>query len=113
VLVSAGLTLESGRERVATLVVPGAEAPAGRIPFTPRAKKVLELSLREALRLGHSDIAPEHLLLGLLHMSDGIAARVLSESGVDAKRTRAQLIERLPAPDPNAGPLAAVTRRLR
>jgi len=86
-LTGLGVTLEGTRERVAAIVGTGTAEPAGHIPFTPRAKKVLELSLREALRLGHNYIGTEHILLGLIREGDGVAAQVLAElCGLPAAR---------------------------
>src|SRR5206468_1995444 len=84
----------------------GREAPSGHIPFTPRSKKVLELSLREALQLGTDYIGPEHILLALLREGDGVAAQVLVASGADLNRVRQQVIGLLPA-GPEAGIMAA------
>src|SRR3546814_3195488 len=72
----------------------GQQAPSGHIPFTPRAKKVLELSLREALQLGHSHIGTEHILLGLIREGEGVAAQVLQKLGADLNRVRQQAIGR-------------------
>ena len=71
----------------------GQQAPTGRLPFTPRAKKVLELSLREALRLGHNYIGTEHILLGLIREGEGVAAQVLVKLGADLSRVRQQVIQ--------------------
>ena len=73
-----GISLESVREQVEEIIGQGTEAPSGHIPFTPRAKKVLEYSLREALQLGHNYIGTEHILLGLIREGDGVAAQVLT-----------------------------------
>ena len=81
----------------------GGQQPSGHIPFTPRAKKVLELSLRESQQLGHSYIGTEHLLLGLIRQGQGVAARVLGNLGVDLGRARQQVIELL-----GGGPGSAV-----
>ena len=91
-----GVSLEETRERVAEMIGTGsASDPAGSPPFTPRAKKVLELSLREALQIGHNYIGTEHLLLGLVREGDGVAARVLVASGADLARVRQQVMELL------------------
>lgn len=74
-----GLGLEAIRERVLAIIGKGAQAPSGHIPFTPRAKKILELALREALQLGHSYIGTEHILLGLIREGEGVGAQVLCE----------------------------------
>src|SRR5699024_1476981 len=73
----------------------GQQAPSGHIPFTPRAKKVLELSLREALQLGHNYIGTEHILLGLIREGEGVAAQVLVKLGADLTRVRQQVIQLL------------------
>jgi ATP-dependent Clp protease ATP-binding subunit ClpA len=73
----------------------GDEVTTGQIPFTPRAKKVLELSLREGLSLGHNYIGTEHILLGLVRVNEGVAARILLDFDVDAERIRVELIRML------------------
>jgi ATP-dependent Clp protease ATP-binding subunit ClpC len=85
---------------VVRIVPAGAEETAAQIPFTPRAKKVLELSLREALSLGHNHIGTEHILLGLVRERDGVGARILGEAGADPKKIRQELIGRVPGPSP-------------
>jgi len=92
-LKSLGISLEAVREHVEETIGIGGTAPSGSPPFTPRAKKVLELSLREALQLGHSYIGTEHLLLGLVHEGDGVAATVLVSLGADLGRVRQQVIQ--------------------
>jgi ATP-dependent Clp protease ATP-binding subunit ClpC len=92
VLESLGISLEAVREQVETMVRRGEQAPAGHIPFTPRAKKVLELSLSEALQLGHNYIGTEHILLGLIREGEGVAAQVLSRLGADLHRIRQQVV---------------------
>ncbi len=87
-LADLGVELPALRERVATLIGTSEDEPSGHIPFTPRAKKVLELSLREALLLRHSTIAPEHLLLALVREGEGVAAQILVAVGADADRVR-------------------------
>ena len=87
-----GITLDGVREQIRVIITAGASTPSGHIPFTPRAKKVLELSLREALQLGHNYIGTEHILLGLLHEGDGIAAQVLVKLGADLAQIRNQVI---------------------
>ena len=74
-LESLGISLEAVRQQVEEIIGQGQQAPSGHIPFTPRAKKVLELSLREALQLGHNYIGTEHILLGLIREGEGVAAR--------------------------------------
>ncbi|MCL1840526.1 MAG: ATP-dependent Clp protease ATP-binding subunit [Propionibacteriaceae bacterium] len=87
-LESVGLTLESTREQVEELVGKGQTPPSGHIPFTPRAKRVLELSLREALQINHSYIGTEHVLLGLIREGEGVAVQVLIKMGLDLSRVR-------------------------
>jgi Clp amino terminal domain, pathogenicity island component/UvrB/uvrC motif len=94
-LQSLGVTLQKTREMVTSLVGSSDEATAGQVPFTPRAKKVLELSLREALSLGYNWIGPEHILLGLARENEGVAARILSDLGADSEKIRNQVIEQL------------------
>jgi len=90
-LESLGISLEAVRSEVVEIVGHGEEAPTGHIPFTPRAKKVLELSLREALGLGHNYIGTEHILLGLIREGEGVAAQVLIELGGSLDRVRQQV----------------------
>ncbi len=90
-----GITLEGVREQVREIITEGSQAPTGHIPFTPRAKKVLELSLREALQLGHGYIGTEHILLGLLREGDGVAVKVLTRLGAQPSAVRQEVIERL------------------
>ena len=92
-LESLGISLEGVRQQVEEIIGQGQQAPSGHIPFTPRAKKVLELSLREALQLGHNYIGPEHMLLGLVREGDGVAAQILVRLGADPNRVRQQVIE--------------------
>ena len=92
---SLGISLEAVRQQVGEIVGQGQQAPSGHIPFTPRAKKVLELSLREALQLGHNYIGTEHILLGLIREGDGVAAQVLVKLGGDPTRVRQQVIQLL------------------
>ena len=94
-LESLNISLESVREQVTEIIGKGQTAPAGHIPFTPRAKKVLELSLREALQLGHNYIGTEHILLGLIREGEGVAAQVLQKLGADLNRVRQQTIQLL------------------
>ena len=90
-----GINLDAVRDQVQEIIGQGQQAPSGHIPFTPRAKKVLELSLREALQLGHSYIGTEHLLLGLIREGEGVAAQVLTRLGADTNRVRQQVIQLL------------------
>src|SRR5215467_320448 len=89
------ISLEAVRGRVEELIGHGQQAPSGHIPFTPRAKKVLELSLREALQLGHNYIGTEHILLGLIREGEGVAAQVLVKLGAELTRVRQQVIQLL------------------
>ncbi len=88
-----GIRLEAVRQQVEDITGRGEHAPSGHIPFTPRAKKVLELSLRESTQLGNNYIGTEHILLGLIREGEGVAARVLVSLGADLGRTRRQVIE--------------------
>ena len=92
-LESMGVTLSAVREQVQDIIGPGQQAPSGHIPFTPRAKKVLELSLREALQLGHNYIGTEHILLGLIRAGEGVASQVLTKLGADPSRVRQTVID--------------------
>ena len=94
-LESLGISLDAVREQVQDIIGQGQQQPAGHIPFTPRAKKVLELSLREALQLGHNYIGTEHILLGLIREGEGVAAQVLVKLGADLNRVRQQVIQLL------------------
>jgi len=94
-LESMDISLEAVRAQVEEIIGQGQQAPSGHIPFTPRAKKVLELSLREALQLGHNYIGTEHILLGLIREGEGVAAQVLVKLGADLNRVRQQVIQLL------------------
>jgi ATP-dependent Clp protease ATP-binding subunit ClpC len=94
-LESLGIALEAVRQQVEEIIGQGQQAPSGHIPFTPRAKKVLELSLREALQLGHNYIGTEHILLGLIREGEGVAAQVLVKLGADLNRVRQQVLQLL------------------
>jgi len=94
-LESLGISLEAVRSQVEEIIGQGQQAPSGHIPFTPRAKKVLELSLREALQLGHNYIGTEHILLGLIREGEGVAAQVLVKLGADLNKVRQQVIQLL------------------
>jgi len=94
-LESLGISLEAVREKVEETIGPAGAATTGSPPFTPRAKKVLELSLREALQLGHNYIGTEHMLLGLVREGEGVAAQVLQTLGADLSRVRQQVIQLL------------------
>ncbi len=95
---SLGITVDEARADLARIVGEGEAPIAGQIPFTPRAKKVLELSLREANSLGHDYIGPEHLLLGLVREGEGIASRILRDHGADAGRVRDAVADALSVP---------------
>jgi ATP-dependent Clp protease ATP-binding subunit ClpA len=90
-----GVSLEGVRQQVTEIIGEGEEAPGGHIPFTPRAKKVLELSLREALQLKHNYIGTEHILLGLVREGEGVAAQVLVNLGADLVRVRQEVTRHL------------------
>ncbi|WP_203904870.1 Clp protease N-terminal domain-containing protein, partial [Virgisporangium aliadipatigenens] len=94
-LESLTVSLDGVRQQVEEIIGQGQQAPSGHIPFTPRAKKVLELSLREALQLGHNYIGTEHILLGLIREGEGVAAQVLVKLGADLNRVRQQVIQLL------------------
>jgi ATP-dependent Clp protease ATP-binding subunit ClpA len=108
-LESLGIRLEAMRSQVEEVIGQGQMAPSGHIPFTPRAKKVLELSLREAQQLGHDYIGTEHLLLGLVREGEGVAARVLVKLGADLPRVRQQVVQLLSGSA--GGPEAAAEMR--
>jgi ATP-dependent Clp protease ATP-binding subunit ClpC len=94
-LESLGISLEDVRRDVEEIVPPGEHERSGHIPFTPRAKKVLELSLRESQQLGHAYIGTEHILLGLIREGEGVAAQVLVKLGADLNRVREQVLQLL------------------
>jgi ATP-dependent Clp protease ATP-binding subunit ClpC len=99
VLESLDITVEEVRAQVARIIGPGDEPiVSGQIPFTPRAKKVLELSLREALSLKHNYIGTEHILLGLVRENEGVAARILLDFGADAEKIRNEIMRVLSGP---------------
>jgi len=110
-LTSLGVTLDGARAQVAQIVGHGDEVTPGQIPFTPRAKKVLELSLREALSLGHRYIGTEHLLLGIARENDGVASRILLDFGADGETIRDQVVGMLSGP--GRRPARPVSRRSR
>ena len=111
-LESLGISLEAVRQQVEEIIGQGQQAPSGHIPFTPRAKKVLELSLREALQLGHNYIGTEHILLGLIREGEGVAAQVLVRLGADLNRVRQQVIQLVPGHQ-GEGELGTVRAALR
>ena len=92
-LESLGIRLDAVRQKVKEIIGRGQQTPSGHIPFTPRAKKVLELALRESLQLGHNYIGTEHILLGLIREGDGVATLVLVTLGADLNRVRQQVIQ--------------------
>src|SRR5450631_4423389 len=94
-LESLGISLDAVRQQVEEIIGRGQQEPSGHIPFTPRAKKVLELSLRESQQLGHNYIGTEHILLGLIREGNGVAAQVLVKLGADLNRGRQQVIQLL------------------
>jgi ATP-dependent Clp protease ATP-binding subunit ClpA len=98
VLASFDITVERARAQVVRIVSAGEEVTSGQIPFTPRAKQVLELALREMLSLGHNDIGTEHILLGLTRVHEGVAMRVLLAFDADAEKVRDETIRRLSGP---------------
>jgi hypothetical protein len=100
-LESLGISLEAVRQQVEEIIGVGKHTPSGHIPFTPRAKKVLEGSLRESILLGHNYIGTEHILLGLIREGEGVAAQVLVRLGADLNRVRLQVIELLAGHESN------------
>src|SRR5690606_15050438 len=107
-----GVSLEEVRQQVLDIVGEGEGVPRGHIPFTPRAKKVLELSLREALQLKHNYIGTEHILLGLIREGEGVAAQILVNLGADLDRVRAEVIRQLAGyGEPGPEDVAASPRR--
>lgn len=113
-LESLGISLESVRGQVEEIIGQGQQAPKGHIPFTPRAKKVLELSLREATQLGHNYIGTEHILLGLIREGEGVGAEVLIKLGLELTRVRQQVIQILSGyePEPSKPRRLTVARAL-
>ncbi len=109
-LESLGISLEAVRVQVQETIGQGQVTPTGHIPFTPRAKKVLELSLREALQLGHNYMGTEHILLGLIREGEGVAAQVLAAVGADDARVREQVVRLLTGEGEQAGPRARLVR---
>jgi len=115
-----GMSLHAVRRQVEEIIGQGHGTPSGHIPFTPRAKKVLELALREALQLGHNYIGTEHILLGLIREGEGVAAQVLVRLGGDLSRVRQQVIQLLSGYAPSGTgvtvdqrPIGPLGRRLR
>ena len=105
-LQATGVRLDSARSQVVEMIGRSDQSPSGHIPFTPRAKKALELSLREALQLGHNHIGTEHVLLGLIREGDGVGAQVLEKLGADLRRVRDTVLKSIAAVAPTE-PLAA------
>ena len=99
-----GISLDAVRQQVEAIIGRGQQAPSGHIPFTPRAKRVLELSLRESGQLGHNYIGTEHILLGLVREGEGVAAQVLVTLGADLNRVRQMVIQLLDGHGPDARP---------
>jgi ATP-dependent Clp protease ATP-binding subunit ClpA len=110
-LESLGISLEAVRQQVEEIIGQGQQAPSGHIPFTPRAKKVLELSLREALQLGHNYIGTEHILLGLIREGEGVAAQVLVRLGANLIRVRLEVIQLLHGSRPEPTRIGLPERR--
>jgi ATP-dependent Clp protease ATP-binding subunit ClpC len=108
-----GISLEAVRSAVEEHISPSGSAPTGSPPFTPRAKRVLELSLREALALGHNHIGTEHILLGLVREGEGVAAQVLVGLGADLPRVRQQVISMLTGYQSEGAPAPEVVAELR
>jgi len=114
-LESLGISLEAVRQQVEEIIGQGQHASSGHIPFTPRAKKVLELSLRESLQLGHNYIGTEHILLAMLREGEGVAAQILVKLGADLNRVRQQVIQLLhgyPGKRPEGSPAGPRERGL-
>jgi len=102
-LESLGISLDVVRQQVEEIIGQGQQAPSGHLPPTPRAKKVLDLSLRESSQLGHNYIGTEHILLGLIREGNGVAAQVLIMLGADPNRVRRQVIQIIHGPPPREG----------
>ena len=111
-LESLGASLESVRRGVEEQIGPGSTSPTGYIPFTPRAKRTLEFSLREALSLGNNYIGTEHILLGVLREGEGRGIQVLQTLGADLTNLREQVLQMLPPADPTASDVKGVNRSL-
>ena len=102
-LESLGISLDEVRQQVEEIIGRGEQAPSGHMPFTPRAKEVLELSLRESMQLGHDYISTEHILLGLIHERGGVAAQVLVTLGAGLNEVREQVIRLISGDQPQSG----------
>ena len=103
VLIDLGITEERARAEVEAIIGRGGKEPSGHVPFTPRAKKVLELSLREALQLGHNYIGTEHILLGIVSEGEGVAVQVLTKLGVGLDAVRRATLDAMGAFSESAG----------
>jgi ATP-dependent Clp protease ATP-binding subunit ClpC len=100
------ISLDAARREVEKIIGHGSQTPSGHIPFTPRAKKVLELAYREAWHLGHLYIGTEHILLGLIREGNGVACQVLTDLGADQNRVRQKVIQMLAGHRPGSADLA-------
>ncbi len=107
-----GISLEETRAKVEEIIGRGSDQPSGHIPFTPRAKKVLELSLREALELGTDYIGTEHILLGLIREGQGVAAQVLVDLGAGLDQTREKVLELIRGGGAEGEPASELEARL-
>lgn len=113
ILSALNVTVDESRERVRAVIGEGDEVTVGQIPFTPRAKKVLELALREALSLGHNYIGTEHILLGLVRENEGVAMRIFLESDINAEQIRNEVMVQLRGgPKPKPETLEDLVRRV-
>ena len=112
-LESLGISLEGVRQQVEEIIGQGQQAPSGHIPFTPRAKTVLELSLRESVRLGHRYIDPSHILLGLIAEGHGVAVEVLRVLGAPPEQVRARVFELVPSAGQEPGDRPDPSRSVR
>jgi GNAT superfamily N-acetyltransferase len=110
-LESLGISLDVVRQQIGEIIGRGQHTPSGHIPFTPRAKRVLELSLTEAVQLGHDYVGTEHILLGLIRQGDGVAAQVLVKLGADRNRVRQQVIQLISSQPPQSGEAMKVRPR--
>ena len=103
------ISIDNVRTEVVEIIGEGQQSPSGHIPFTPRAKKVLELSLREALQLGHNYIGTEHILLGLIREGEGVAAQVLKKLGAELSQVRQTVIKLISSSNPGKEQATAST----
>jgi hypothetical protein len=111
-LESLGINREAARQQIEEIIGQGRQVPGGHIPFTARAKKMLELSLREALALGHNYVGTEHLLLAMLHENQGVAAQVLTGSGIGHAQVRERVLDLLTSECERKDPYAQVAADL-